>query len=119
MIETVARNVALRGKVTISHAFALTTLPSPAVADIASRMAAEGIAIASSVPIGRLMMPLPLFRERGVVVMTGTDSVYDHWSPFGRADMLEKANLYAQLYQGSDETVCLGPWRLPPAACCR
>ncbi len=103
MIETVARNAALRGKVTISHAFALTTLPPPAVADIASRMAAEGIAIASSVPIGRLTMPLPILRERGVFVMTGTDSVYDHWSPFGRADMLEKANLYAQLYQGSDE----------------
>lgn len=30
--------------------------------------------------------------------MTGTDSVYDHWSPFGRADMLEKPNLYAHLY---------------------
>jgi cytosine/adenosine deaminase-related metal-dependent hydrolase len=103
MIETVAQNAALRGKVTISHAFALTTLPPPAVADIASRMAAEGIAIASSVPIGRLTMPLPILRERGVFVMTGTDSVYDHWSPFGRADMLEKANLYAQLYQGSDE----------------
>ena len=35
--------------------------------------------------------------------MTGTDSVIDHWSPFGNGDMLEKANLYAQLYRGSDE----------------
>ena len=30
--------------------------------------------------------------------MTGTDSVIDHWSPYGLGDMLEKANLYAQLY---------------------
>jgi len=34
--------------------------------------------------------------------MTGTDSVIDHWSPFGIGSMLEKANLYAQLYCGSD-----------------
>ena len=38
-------------------------------------------------------VPLPQLREKGVFVMTGTDSVYDHWSAFGRADMLETANL--------------------------
>jgi len=37
-------------------------------------------------------------RDKGVFVMTGTDSVIDHWSPYGLGDMLEKANLYAQLY---------------------
>ncbi len=36
--------------------------------------------------------------DKGVKVMTGTDSVIDHWSPYGLGDMLEKANLYAQLY---------------------
>lgn len=35
--------------------------------------------------------------------MSGTDSVIDMWSPFGSGDMLDKANLYAQLYSGSDE----------------
>lgn len=35
--------------------------------------------------------------------MSGTDSVVDHWSPFGLGDMLEKANLYAQLYTRPDE----------------
>ena len=59
--------------------------------------------IASTVPIGGLMMPLPQLSEKGVFVMTGTDSVIDHWSPFGSGDMLEKANLYAQLYRGRDE----------------
>jgi cytosine/adenosine deaminase-related metal-dependent hydrolase len=49
------------------------------------------------------MMPLPQLSEKGVFVMTGTDSVIDHWSPFGTGDILEKANLYAQLYRGSDE----------------
>jgi len=48
-------------------------------------------------------MPVPQLQKAGVKVMTGTDSVIDHWSPFGTGSMLEKANLYAQLYRGSDE----------------
>jgi len=61
-------------------------------------MAAQQVTIASTVPIGTLHMPLKQLQESGVFVMTGTDSVIDHWSPFGLGDMLEKANLYAQLY---------------------
>ena len=103
MVDTVEKNPALKGKVTISHAFALTTLSPEALSEIATRFAAQGITIASTVPIGSLVMPLPQLSEKGVFVMTGTDSVIDHWSPFGSGDMLEKANLYAQLYHGSDE----------------
>lgn len=103
MIDTVEKNPALRGKVTISHAFALTTLAPQALEETASRLAEQKISIASTVPIGALMMPLPQLSEKGVFVMTGTDSVIDHWSPFGSGDMLEKAYLYAQLYRGSDE----------------
>ena len=103
MIDTVEKNPALRGKVTISHAFALTTLPPAALAETASRLAKEQMTIASTVPLGALMMPLPKLSEEGVFVMTGTDSVIDHWSPFGSGDMLEKAYFYAQLYRGSDE----------------
>lgn len=103
MIATVEKNPALRGKVTISHGFALATLAPGALEETAARMAAQGMTIASTVPLGAMTMPLPQLSAKGVFVMTGTDSVYDHWSPFGRADMLEKANLYAQLYRGSDE----------------
>lgn len=103
MIATVEKNPALRGKVTISHGFALATLAPGALEETAARMAAQGMTIASTVPLGASTMPLPQLSAKGVFVMTGTDSVYDHWSPFGRADMLEKANLYAQIYRGSDE----------------
>jgi len=103
MIDTVEKNPALKGKVTISHAFALTTLSPEVLEETAARLAANGMTIASTVPIGGLMMPLPQLSKAGVFVMTGTDSVIDHWSPFGSGDMLEKANLYAQLYRGSDE----------------
>lgn len=103
MIDTVEKNPALKDQVTISHAFALTTLSPEKLEETAARLAANGMTIASTVPIGGLMMPLPQLSRAGVFVMTGTDSVIDHWSPFGSGDMLEKAYLYAQLYRGSDE----------------
>ncbi|WP_313081019.1 amidohydrolase family protein [Atlantibacter sp.] len=98
MIETVEKTPELKGKLTISHAFALATLSPQQVDETATRMAAQGITIASTVPIGTLHMPLSQLKQKGVFVITGTDSVIDHWSPFGLGDMLEKANLYAQLY---------------------
>ncbi|KJV34129.1 hypothetical protein VI01_05350 [Pantoea sp. SM3] len=42
--------------------------------------------------------------EEGFVpVWSGTDTIADHWQPFGSGSMLEKANVYAQLYRGPDE----------------
>lgn len=103
MLDTVEKTPSLKNRLTISHAFALADLGPEQLAQTAARLAENGVAIASTVPIGRMVMPLAQLCEAGVAVMTGTDSVIDHWSPFGRGDMLEKANLYAQLYRGSDE----------------
>lgn len=98
MIDRVEKTPQLKGKVTISHAFSLATLTPQQVEETAQRLAAQQISIASTVPIGTLHMPLKQLQDNGVFVMTGTDSVIDHWSPYGLGDMLEKANLYAQLY---------------------
>jgi cytosine/adenosine deaminase-related metal-dependent hydrolase len=103
MIATVEKTPALRNRLTLSHAFALSTLRPEELNEMAGRMAAQGVTVVSTVPIGQRMMPLPQLRAKGVKIMTGTDSVIDHWSPFGTGDMLEKANLCAQLYGGSDE----------------
>ncbi|MDC9589915.1 amidohydrolase family protein [Xenorhabdus sp. XENO-10] len=103
MVETVEKTPQLKGKLTISHAFALATLNEQQVDEIAARMAIQQVTIASTVPIGTLHMPLKQLRDKGVFVMTGTDSVIDHWSPYGLGDMLEKANLYAQLYVHPNE----------------
>lgn len=103
MIATIARNPQLKGKVTLSHGFALATLEGKALDEIIAGMAEQQMSVASTIPIGKLTMPLPQLQAAGVTVMTGTDSVIDHWSPFGTGSMLEKANLYAQLYRGSDE----------------
>lgn len=103
MVATVEKTPQLKGKLTISHAFALAMMNEQQVDEIATRMAAQQITIASTVPIGTLHMPLKQLQEKGVFVMTGTDSVIDHWSPYGLGDMLEKANLYAQLYMRVSE----------------
>jgi len=103
MVATVEKTPALRNRLTLSHAFALSTLKPEELNEMAGRMAAQGVTLASTVPIGPRVMPLPQLRAKGVRIMTGTDSVIDHWSPFGTGDMLEKANLCAQLYGGSDE----------------
>nr|WP_195761691.1 amidohydrolase family protein [Pantoea sp. 201603H] len=103
MIQTVERNPQLKGKVTLSHGFALSTLSGSELDSVINGLAEQQFTLASTVPIGKLAMPLPQLSEKGVFVMTGTDSVIDHWSPFGTGSMLEKANLYAQLYGYSDE----------------
>ena len=103
IIRQVEENPQLRGKVTLSHAFVLASLDDGQVAELAARMAAQNISLASTLPLGKGVMPLPLLAEKGVFVMTGTDSLTDHWLPFGNGDMLEKANLYAQLYRKLDE----------------
>ena len=103
MVETVERTPQLKDRLNLSHAFALGTLPEAELDALAERMTAQGVTVISTVPIGALTMPLPRLREKGVTLMTGTDSVIDHWSPFGTGDMLEKANLCAQLYGGRDE----------------
>jgi cytosine/adenosine deaminase-related metal-dependent hydrolase len=89
--------------VTLSHGFALATLEGSALARMIEGLAEQQFSVASTLPIGKLTMPIPQLQAAGINVMTGTDSVIDHWSPFGTGSMLEKANLYAQLYRGSDE----------------
>ncbi|HWO95175.1 MAG TPA: amidohydrolase [Bacillus sp. (in: firmicutes)] len=93
----------LQGKVTISHAFALASLTDGADVEMAERLASLGISIASSVPIGSLVMPIPLLQKQKVNVMLGNDSITDHWDPFGIGDTLQKAHLAAQLYGWKNE----------------
>ncbi|MGO4548822.1 amidohydrolase family protein [Paenibacillus sp. 2TAB23] len=93
----------LQGKVTVSHAFSLASLTAGADIEMADRLASLGISIASSVPIGRSVMPIPLLQKQKVQVLLGNDSITDHWSPFGIGDTLQKSQLAAQLYGWSSE----------------
>jgi len=83
----------LAGKVAISHAFALGSVPVDLAARTADTLAEAGIAIMSHGPGAATMPPLQLLRQHGVEVFGGSDNIRDAWSPFGNGDMLERAML--------------------------
>lgn len=89
----------LKGKVAVSHAFALGSVPVELAARTADTLAEAGIAIMSHGPGAATMPPLPLLRAHGVEVFGGSDNIRDAWSPFGNGDMLERAMLIA--YRGN------------------
>ena len=55
----------------------------------------NGISIMTNAPGDRPMPPLRHLRAAGVTVFSGSDGVRDAWTPFGTADMLERAMLLA------------------------
>ena len=85
----------LGGRVTVSHAFALGSVPQDAAARAAERLAAAGVSILTSAPGAGAMPPIRLLRRAGVTVFAGSDNIRDAWSPFGNASMLERCMLVA------------------------
>lgn len=103
MLQRVKDNPVLQGKTFITHAYALTQMSETELKNIAEQFSEYGIGIVSSVPIGQNALPIPTLLEHKVKFLTGTDNVMDNFSPFGSGDMLQKANLCAQLYGWTDE----------------
>lgn len=93
----------LQGKVTVSHAFWFAGAQPQEAEEVAKRMGSLGMSVASTVPIGKMTMPLPMLTKNGVAVKLATDSLTDHWSPFGSGDQLDKAGRFAELYGYNDE----------------
>lgn len=85
----------LQGKVAISHAFALGSVPTDTAARTADLLARAGIAIMSHGPGSATIPPLKLLKEHGVEVFGGSDNIRDAWSPFGNGDMLDRAMMIA------------------------
>ena len=103
LIERVSAQPELKGKTFLSHCFVLARLEKPKQEAIADKLAAAGIGIVSTIPFGGINMPIPTLYKYGVTVLTGNDSIIDHWNTFGTGSVLEKANLMAQLYGYSTE----------------
>ena len=103
LIAKVLENPILKGKTFLSHCFILSRLEERQCIEIAEKLAEAEIGIISTVPLGKLTMPLPTLMERGVRVLTGNDSIIDHWNTYGTGSVLQKANLAAQLYGHSTE----------------
>ena len=98
LLAKVNENPTLKGKTYISHAFALGRLDNAQQESIAEELAAAQVGIISTVPFGGLVMPIPALLKHNVKIMTGNDSIVDHWNTMGTGSVLQKANLAAQLY---------------------
>ncbi|SFN09239.1 Cytosine/adenosine deaminase [Chryseobacterium oleae] len=98
LIDKAIENPQLQGKTFVSHAFALGHLSTKETEKIAERLAEGKVGIASSVPFRGTIMPIPVLKKYGVNVLIGNDNVQDYWSTFGSGNMLQKANLIAELY---------------------
>jgi cytosine deaminase len=87
------RAAGLKGRVAVSHAFALGSVPTDRAASTADALAEAGVAIMSHGPGAATMPPLKLLHAHGVEVFGGSDNIRDAWSPFGNGDMLERATM--------------------------
>jgi len=103
LIDKVIENPSLKGKTYLSHCFVLGKLDQPKQEEMAAKLSEAQIGIVSTIPFGGVVMPIPALLKHGVKVMTGNDSIVDHWSTFGTGSVLQKANLAAQLYGYASE----------------
>lgn len=103
LIKKVNENTGLKGRTFISHCFVLGKLEKAKQEELATELANSQVGIISTIPFGGLTMPIPTLIKHGVQVMTGNDSIIDHWNTFGTGSVLHKANLAAQLYGQTTE----------------
>jgi cytosine deaminase len=89
------RALGLDGRVTISHAFFLGTVPESRARALLEQIAAAQISLATVAPGTSPVPPLRLCEELGIAVGLGCDGIRDLWSPFGVPDVLERAMLLA------------------------
>lgn len=82
------RALAMSGRVTISHAFALATSAPARVEELVAELAELDIALTTIAPSGQRTLPLDLLARHQVRVGLGQDGMRDYWSPFGDGDML-------------------------------
>ncbi|MGN7759286.1 amidohydrolase [Chryseobacterium sp. 22532] len=103
LIKKVNENPSLKGKTYLSHCFVLAKLDKVKQEETAEKLGGAQIGIVSTIPFGSLVMPIPTLYKHNVTVLTGNDSIVDHWNTFGTGSVLQKANLMAQLYGYSTE----------------
>jgi cytosine/adenosine deaminase-related metal-dependent hydrolase len=83
----------MQGRVVISHAFCLGMTDRARVHRLVEQLAREGIAIATVATSSRPVPAAAELRDAGVTLCAGSDGIRDTWSPYGNADMLERAML--------------------------
>jgi cytosine deaminase len=105
MREIAARTSALglQGKVAISHGYALGMVPRAELERTVLRLVEAGVTLISNVPGREPRPPYDVLVDLGLNVVLASDNVRDSWSPFGKADMLERLALAAYLFGWNDD----------------
>jgi len=82
--------LSMQGKVTVSHAFALSSVDAARQQQLIELLATNDIAVTTVAPGNTEPLPLQALRAAGVRVGLGQDGIRDYWSPYGNGDMLER-----------------------------
>lgn len=85
------KTLGMQGKVLISHGYGLWDGTQEQTAKLVQAFADADIATATVAPGGGRGIPLQALTEAGVRVGLGQDGQRDYWSPYGNADMLDRA----------------------------
>ncbi len=104
MLEIAARTRAagLDGRVAISHGYGLGQVDDLELGRTAEALAGAGVTLVTNVPGHDSRPPVDGLVAAGVNVVFASDNVRDSWSPYGKADMLERVALAGYLF-GWDE----------------
>lgn len=86
----------MAGHVTISHGFCLGMLSAKPLARLGEMLAKADIHLMTKGGAASAAPPVLELTEMGVGICSGSDGVRDTWSPFGNADMLERAAIVSQ-----------------------
>jgi cytosine/creatinine deaminase len=85
----------LRGRVAISHAYALGQIDEAYQARLLAQLAEAGVTLVTAAAYSFPVIPIKKALAAGVNVACGHDGIRDLWGPFGSGDMLERAMFVA------------------------
>jgi cytosine deaminase len=110
MREIAARTLdaGLTGRVAISHGYALSMVGRSELERTAATLAKANVTLITNIPGGGRVPPVEALIDLGVNVVFGSDNVRDSWSPYGKADMLERVALAGYLFDWNDDARLLG-----------
>lgn len=104
-----ARDYDMAGRVAISHALALGEASESQLATLAEGLAQQEISIFTTQPLsyaasfGARAVPWVYLKSVGVHVRAISDTINDHWSPFGSGDLIERVSRAAEIWRQVDE----------------
>ena len=100
----------LRGRVAISHAYALGQIDEAYQARLLAQLAEAGVTLVTAAAYSFPVIPIKKALAAGVNVACGHDGIRDLWGPYGSGDMLERAMFvaYRSTFRRDDIELALG-----------